>query len=1683
MEQIAGQILNSLGVTVWGFIIIETLWPIVVGKLIEPKMLDPFLQRIHRHRLKEDNPLYQAWIRAFQDGFSDCHREWQRGPWKAIRRSKEESYLSKCKEARDRLKNEINIRVVLGGELPDVRSVLMSADSKRSPNTGDLSTTLKNEILSQFHKYVSEDISEYWQFICDHLFDKAGQSLRLQLQDEAVRTGYSDVVHALVIDLLEDIQIQGVPLQQQSKMELVSLIEEAVMESMQHFLSTVEEDKAHLSEIQKQFEIGLKSLHNTFDRGFNRVYGQLDEVKQQLSVLQTGLAELGFQDLENALCKGLPSIQVSPWPIALEDQDIWPYWQDFESSMVARPSCMESALQVLRNSGVCLITGLPASGKTVAAKYLGYHLQNEGYVVFIFGQQRSSHENEYEGLDHVKLLKLLRSRDHTATSLCLIFDNAQYAPEKIEKLYTELQRYPLPNNIYILIIADNSLLNASRDGKRLERYVTNANQRIDIQLTVSTVVNFAEIVLQRKSHGKVLGFDEKDHDVLQHIHNFCKGNWILLRSLFQTFRYHPNAGSLWPDGSFIREDEVSKKVSETLFDGIPDAAIDTFYLIASLTYCGVWVQHHYLENTQSLNNLQILKDRGLVITSRDGKAYSAGHRSIAEMHLQTRFGHRLYDNVSVYIRKYLIGEPGNYLSILLVPRLLGVRFALTRALRGEKDKCKQHLVAILCSETDLVRESWALYDVYQIDRGIARELFHDVKQDLRHKLAIAALSLDPDDLVTIFRNLRVVDRVHSSEITNVLDEQQLADAIRCETDLPRLVSKLTQLKQLYMIDCQLVHRVRDLLITYGFFHKLYEILKTASFAQIGKCLVAIVAFDYNRARGLLDHLGHAFITEKVLECQFDALADPLREIGMVHPYFLDGLTLDWETNGHTTKLISEQMRAWQALETERLEIVANLAETSSALGARLAQDIDLDSLKRDWLDGGLRIDQLGRTINNLYQAHRTRAILFVRDLDPELLRRAVRNGMDYPYYLGKTIENIHKCHRQGARLCLDEALLDRDTFYDHFNIWRDRASLNAIGVFLKTAMLVLGAKRMDVYHPEAPQSLPFTLLTPIRTKIKTALVDKIYGGKLEDVGLFLSTCASSDMLTHMLNPNSLVSTVADAIEDDKNSLEDIVSLLDGLEKISHNAAARVVNERRERLLTRLESRTKRHDINLEELGRSLTSIGKIDRSILTGFSDRIHWDMLREEIASETRPGRIAVLLRGFDQARLSTDSNVYNLGDLVVASMIALLSYEPEVSIISESVDALLKLDHSGDLARRVVEELDIEVLISLLETEPRIDRISTTLRVLSLTQAQRQLSLILQALDLATLASRVRHESQLFITNQLVYHLSQASWVCNFEDDLGISFLVNHIPVSVLHTQVSLERDAGVVANMLWNLVISSNTEKAQELLENLDPETIARRFAGFRDTATRDNISELTSAEMLERTASGNQLGKMAGFLSAVRQCNRGWACSFFDCLVDIFTESTDQSKGARDFLMKVAQHTRWFHFAWLTAELERLDPNLGQLSLDQMHTWIRFSNNEELNRQVPDIGWALWILAQYGQYTEQASSFAHQVSDAIGKQSIVSLVQEGEKPSEVAGILGGFRFVPDLFPDAVPEWLDELLEDTYNRAAVIAPWLLRAVRNVWPECAACQSSEVCLDWEDFELWQLASGQYRLWRIELF
>jgi predicted AAA+ superfamily ATPase len=98
--------------------------------------------------------------------------------------------------------------------------------------------------------------------------------------------------------------------------------------------------------------------------------------------------------------------------------------------MVTRSLAVDRVISKLRIEQFCLLKGPPGSGKSTAAKYIGYLLaeSNPPWSVYILNPRWEAAAKLYDSLDTTRLIVTLAALEYTHQRILLMFDDVHEAP-------------------------------------------------------------------------------------------------------------------------------------------------------------------------------------------------------------------------------------------------------------------------------------------------------------------------------------------------------------------------------------------------------------------------------------------------------------------------------------------------------------------------------------------------------------------------------------------------------------------------------------------------------------------------------------------------------------------------------------------------------------------------------------------------------------------------------------------------------------------------------------------------------------------------------------------------------------------------------------------------------------------------------------------------------------------------------------------------------------------------------------------------------------------------------------------------------------------------------------------------------------------------------------------------------
>lgn len=1680
-----------------------TLWPVfpnliasgfqVVGK----KGLEALRAWLEENR----SALQTAWAQVFKEAvetsYKNWHREWK-GKSRSLRlsgkRAEAEGILREAKHTRKYLKDHANVIFADWKIDPRYISNLVSSAEQLASGEYSLGVELRKQLMDELRPYVPNCPEDLWKALEDHLLPSMGRGLARQLQDPQVQTGYLAGMHSLILELLHQLIDQGLTISQEDERKLLDSLLEGLGNRVELLLATEEAEITRLiaasSDWQDRMESSLQELQCQLAQQ-RETLDQVDEkMDAALQLLGLQLEHLGFRSSDYCLSSSPPNREPCPWPMS--PWDPWPAWQDF-TDMVVRSKAVDRILSGLGDNQVLLVTGEYAVGKSTAAKYIGYEFvrSDQPWAVYFLERPVGTDTDPYAKFDPMNLIDLLTLPKYRQMPLLLIFEDVHEAPEDVLDLYRLLDQYSLPPNIKLLLVGNTSLFNASGAGRQLQEHARAVGREIEVWMGREDIVEATRCCLRYKSGNPTADFSEEDYaDSFDKLVKFCRRRWILLRVFLQTRQYRDSTDFLWSAHwypTYADYETLLDELYQANFGELPHAQQEALWTIAALASLGIWTRHEFFEKRDLLSEVTALKQRGLLLVSRDGKAYSVGHPSLAQLYIESAFRDRLQRQrvVESRLRDYLFSEPANYSRVLSMPILNDEAAVLRGALGGEtRDEAIQHLDALLASEEDVAAEVQALHRLFRADRRLARRLVGKQAEQIKRKLRRSLAEMDYSKLANVVRCLRIIYRRRARElIDQVIESGAVAQRLAQLEDVGQIGRCL---RQLYLAYPSLAREISRELEKTGLYLSLPMLLKDASFEQIVSCLGGIASLDYQYARHLLESLEDQVFADAVASGLPVRVAKSLQFLTLIHPAYVSALVSRWlsdDSSASTVFALRDRLMDLEYSAVELCSVVAEFAKADSSLGAWLAAHVcDEEILVSDWIESGKRLDVLGKIVGRLSQANQTQAALLLEKLSHTDIQGAFSRSFDYPLSIGWGLINLYHVSPSIARVGREEVLRDHDRLTTSLRAWLSQADFEGLALFLQGVALTdpPRARKPSQLSSEDPLS---RLWTDLGDEFVLALDNAIAGGQLEKVGKFLSQMARYGVLRHCCSRvvSRLRHELAGAIEEKRSSLDAILILLQGVAKVNILDARRAIAPKRERLLRRFRNRMRSEEVDLAELGNYLLVVSAIDADLASASLQIIDWKVVLEESEAEGNVGRFVPFLSGLASAGFRPDRQKPDTFAKFVELIESDLLIEPELSKIAEVLRSLTIIDQAS--ARRIVDEImDIEDLIERLELEPRVARISAGLHALTQTGTAKA-GMVVQALDLKTLASKIYRTGRIVHVTELIWRLWEAMPEPSQEghEIPAKLLLTDHLlDYSRLATQVKRESDAGCLAALFWNLV-SLAPSSAENLLCELTAEQISRRICGIKDIASHTNITGVDRPEMVRRLGSRKGPAKVSSLLLATRQVDSNWAKSLLDELQLLYQRlgGTLAIHFERDLFTDLAEFAEIDQLAWLAREADKAGAEAARTLVKQIEDRYVRLPRDQIEEDLSDIAWALWMLSQSPRLAPIAESLAGELVDRFGKENLYTRALTSERVIDIASLIGGFGLASGCFDSGF--W-DEWHEKVWLRAAEDRhfEWLARAVALAGPEKAADWGVSVDSEWSEADVWDLCWSRFGFWRI---
>jgi nucleoside phosphorylase len=285
-----------------------------------------------------------------------------------------------------------------------------------------------------------------------------------------------------------------------------------------------------------------------------------------------------------------------------------PSWVDFEAGYVVESPAVETAIKHLRENQDVILTGPPASGKSVIARNIGYRLALSGYPVFYFDAKLIGSVVSFENL-------LFDIQELTGPAVCIIED-AHLKHLQCDPLLTMIGNEAREPDARISILytsRDNRKMAGSSNLARCKEVKVRASD-----LAVSIITNYAD------KKWKI----QPDQQALKDIEAISRSDlWILAEILDSWIPNRPVDMDLLYNRLRERLDRIGREIH---FDA------KSMFLVLAALYCyEVPVNRAFLRMLKFDDRaVEKLVDEGEVIDDRHDYL-RLHHSSIANLYVRT----------------------------------------------------------------------------------------------------------------------------------------------------------------------------------------------------------------------------------------------------------------------------------------------------------------------------------------------------------------------------------------------------------------------------------------------------------------------------------------------------------------------------------------------------------------------------------------------------------------------------------------------------------------------------------------------------------------------------------------------------------------------------------------------------------------------------------------------------------------------------------------------------------------------------------------------------------------------------------------------------------------------------------------------------------------------------------------
>ena len=413
-----------------------------------------------------------------------------------------------------------------------------------------------------------------------------------------------------------------------------------------------------------------------------------------------------------------------------------PFWIDFEQGFMVERSEVKEIINELESRSRIRITGLPASGKTVLLKNLGYCLCKRRKKVFFFDLKELK-------LNLIDYLKLLEESDENTY---IIIDDAHLQFRNVEWFLKILNLFPLTR-----VIIGSRTINF--------RPKTDSQFEIIYNITIKT-----EDITDRmiKSYLKIkLGIKSNDiiQRIIQNLEKFTRDLWVLSWALI----------AFKKEKETVEKSEILEKIKESITAIISENEIidgSAIFLPLSVFYrFELPIERMFLEKAFKINPEII--DKLIFLGEIQQNDYTAQisllHSSIADLYYDT------FKRYVVLRRDFTDDFEQTIIHKFLQSKFISSELKKTLSkylLKENYEKIANELnnLSFLDIQSDYSED-------FLFNRRLYRNVFENL--DFKHFMDKLNSFPDPENVFRIVRDIWVADPLFADEVVKNLDLESI----------------------------------------------------------------------------------------------------------------------------------------------------------------------------------------------------------------------------------------------------------------------------------------------------------------------------------------------------------------------------------------------------------------------------------------------------------------------------------------------------------------------------------------------------------------------------------------------------------------------------------------------------------------------------------------------------------------------------------------------------------------------------------------------------------------------------------------------------------------------------------------------------------------------------------------------